>query len=159
VSEQGETGVTVAQTQSGAVPLRARIRRALPTALVCLGVLVTALCGLLVVGAWRNDVAIETPVMGEATAEVVSVSFPRTVVRYNTPDGSVHIPPLGVLYPEGLQVGQLVRVEYDVERPDDLVRVAGRDVRYTLLPVGSALLVWWGVLAPLVWWARRVARR
>ncbi|WP_234995467.1 DUF3592 domain-containing protein [Streptoalloteichus hindustanus] len=130
-------------------------RRVTSTVLLVVGCVVSTLCVLLVVGCWMNDRAIEHPEPGRATAEVVLVSFPRTVVRYTTPDGAVYSPSLGVLYPEGLQTGQLVRVEYDPAQPDKLVRIAGRDFRIALLPAGTTLLGVWAVVGPLVWWLRR----
>ncbi|MCP2260419.1 hypothetical protein LX15_004133 [Streptoalloteichus tenebrarius] len=133
-------------------------RRVTAAALVTVGTVLSALCVLLVIGCWLDDRAIERPEPGRATAEVVLVSFPRTVVRYTTPDGAVYSPSLGVLYPEGLQTGQLVRVEYDPAQPDKLVRVAGRDFRIALLPAGTTVLGIWLVVVPLVWWLRRSAR-
>jgi hypothetical protein len=79
------------------------------------------------------------------------------VVRFNTEDGRVYIPPNGVLYPTDLQAGQLVRVEYDSRNPD-LVRVAGRTAVISLLPVLSALAVLWAVLLPTYWLLRRSDR-
>jgi hypothetical protein len=121
--------------------------------LVLLGALIT-LIGVVLLGACvRDDMAIEGR-MGQVTAEVVSVSFQRTVVRFATPDGSVHSPAQGVLYPDGLEPGQLVRVEYDTADPE-LARVAGRTFTLALLPIGTFLLGVWAVLLPLVWWLRR----
>ena len=62
---------------------------------------------LLVVGAWTEDAKIDGHT-GHAEAKVVSVSFQRTLVRYQTPDGAEHIPSVGVLYPEGLSEGDTV---------------------------------------------------
>ncbi|GGM83884.1 hypothetical protein GCM10012275_63130 [Longimycelium tulufanense] len=130
-------------------------RRVTSTVLLSIGGVLTVLCALLVAGCWADDLAIERPEPGRATAEVVSVSFSRTIVRYNTPEGAVHIPNEGVLYPEGLQEGQLVRVEYDTAQPDKKVRVEGRDFRLALLPVGTTVAGLWAVLVPAVWWLRR----
>lgn len=121
--------------------------------LIVVGWVITGLCLCLLTGAWRNDAAIGART-GNANAEVLSVTFSRTVVRYSTPDGAVHIPPSGVLYPSGLATGELVRVEYDAANPE-LVRVAGRDVRLAFLPLGTAVFVVWAVLGPAAWWLRR----
>lgn len=124
--------------------------------LLVAGLLVSFLCVMLVIAAGRNDNAIAART-GFANAEVLSVHFDRTVIRYETPDGMVHIPPNGVLYPGGLAEGQVVRVEYDRSDPDELVRVAGRNMSMTLLPVGSTMLITWAVVAPALWWLRRNA--
>ncbi len=64
-----------------------------------------------------------------------------------------HSPENGVLYPEGLTAGQLVRIEYDTTDPE-LAKVAGRTWLVTLLPVASTLLITWLVAAPLLWFLR-----
>ncbi|GDY29431.1 hypothetical protein GTS_10640 [Gandjariella thermophila] len=133
-----------------------RARRIAALVLIGLAALVSLLCVLLVVSAWLEDASINART-GRATAEVVSVAFNRTVVRFDTPDGAVRIPPDGVLYPEGLEQGQLVRVEYDTNNPD-LVRVAGRGAYLTYLPAGSTLLGVWAVVLPGLWWLRRPSR-
>lgn len=120
-----------------------------------LALLITVLAGALVVAAYRNDRAI-TGAMGEANATVTSVGWDRTIVRFQTPDGLLRTPPNGVLYPDGLTEGQLVRVQYSTSDPD-LVRVAGRTVVLTLLPAGTTVLFTWLVAGPLVWWLRRRA--
>lgn len=112
---------------------------------------------LLVVASWRDDRAIEAH-LGNATAEVVSVAFNRTVIRFGTPDGKVQSPSQGVLYPEGLEVGQLVRIEYDTTNPE-LARIWGRGASLSLLPVSTFLLVVWAVLLPSIWFVRRGLRR
>ncbi|WP_249124294.1 DUF3592 domain-containing protein [Saccharopolyspora erythraea] len=108
--------------------------------------LLTGLLLAIVVGCFINDRTIEES-RGQAVAEVVDSSFTRTVVRFSTDEGRVYIPPAGVLYPAGLQQGQLVRVEYDTRNPD-LVRVAGRTMVLSLLPVGTAIAGTWLVLLP-----------
>lgn len=117
------------------------------------GVVITFLCLLLVAGAWKNDLTISSHI-GYANAEVSKVSFGRTVIRYNTPDGAVHSPTDGVLYPEGLAPGQIVRVEYDQRNPE-LVRVAGRSATLSLLPLGLVVLVTWALVLGARWWLRR----
>jgi hypothetical protein len=125
-------------------------------ALTALGVLITGLCLCLLIAVWRDDAAINART-GHATAEVPSVSFSRTVVQFNTPDGAAHRPAAGLLYPSGLAAGQVVYVEYDTANPD-LVRVAGRGARLALLPIGTTVLGVWAVLGPAIWWLRRRAR-
>jgi hypothetical protein len=121
--------------------------------LTVLGAVISALCLLVLVAIWLDDRSIRSNV-GRSTAEVLAVSFDRTVVRYTAADGSVYTPTGGVLFPSGLEVGQLVRVEYDVDDPE-LVRVAGRDVRIAFLPLGTVVAGTWAVLLPLIWWLRR----
>ena len=59
-----------------------------------------------------------------------------------------------MLYPEGLEAGQLVRVEYNTEDPE-LARVAGRSASLTLLPLGTTILFTWLVAGPAWWFSRR----
>ncbi len=134
-------------------PLGVRVRRAVSRALFIFGGVVTLICVLLPLACWRDDVAIEKR-MGEAVAQVDSVAFNRTVVRYATPDGRVIIPSQGILYPDGLAVGDNVRVQYDRANPE-LVRVAGRTAVLSLLPVGTFLAAVWIVIAAVVTVLRR----
>ncbi|QUQ70531.1 hypothetical protein JJ691_83100 [Kutzneria sp. CA-103260] len=129
-------------------------RRVWLIAVVTAAVLITAMSLLLIAGAWRDDRAIESN-LGHTDADVLYAGFDRTVVRFTTPDGGSHSPPLGVLYPQDLQAGQRVQVEYDTTDPDDLVRVAGRDYRLTFLPFGMLVGITWAVAAGLIWWLRR----
>lgn len=119
--------------------------------------LLTLLVLVLLLAAYRNDAAIDSN-LGTANAEVLSVGWDRTIVRFETPDGAVHISQDGVLYPDGLTEGQLVHVEYDVTDPN-LVRVAGRSFTLAFLPVGTTIAITWLVAAPLLWWLRRRAVR
>jgi len=129
-----------------------RLRGALGTTLLVLPAVITFLCAMVLLGAWRDDVAIASHT-GRATAEVVSVSFARTIIRFTTPDGAVHSPPTGVLYPRGLELGQLVRIEYDVRNPD-LARIAERDVGIGFLPAVLTAAGAWVLLAPFGVWLR-----
>ncbi|WP_344862218.1 DUF3592 domain-containing protein [Amycolatopsis ultiminotia] len=126
---------------------------------VVLGValLLTVMCVGLLFAAIRNDNAIEAH-PGTATATVESVAFDRTIIQYQTPDGVVHSPATGVLYPSGLAAGQLVLIEYDATNPD-LARVAGRSANLTLLPLGITVVVTWLIAGPLLWWLRRLINR
>jgi hypothetical protein len=130
-----------------------KVRGVAATILITIGAVVTLLAVVLVIGAYREDAGLSSRSV-RTTAEVVSVAFDRTLVRYETPDGAVHLPPDGVGYPRGLEVGQIVEVEYDYEHPD-LVKVAGRGAYLALLPAGSLLFFLWLVIVPLVWWLRR----
>lgn len=118
-----------------------------------LGIVISVVCLLLLIAAWRNDLAIGSH-PARTAADVLSTSFTRTVVSFTTPDGSVHIPPNGVLYPAGLHAGDKVWVNYDLTDPG-LVRVAGRGFSLALLPIGSVLVVTWAVIGPLLWWLCR----
>lgn len=128
-------------------------RRITVTALLSVGALGTVLCLLLLTAFWRIDKAVDTRT-GKATAEVLSASWNRTVVRYTTPDGTVHIPEVGVFYPMGLATGELVRVEYDTAHPDT-VRVAERGADLALLPIGMTIAGIWLVITPLTVYLRR----
>ncbi|MFD5824227.1 DUF3592 domain-containing protein [Lentzea sp. NPDC060358] len=134
-------------------PRGVRVRRAASRVLFVVGGVVTLVCVLLPIACWRDDVAIEKH-LGNAVAQVDSISFNRTVVRYATPDGRVIIPSQGVLYPSGLAEGDNVRVEYDQTNPE-LVRVAGRTATLSLLPVGTFLVSVWIVIAAVVTVLRR----
>ncbi|WP_370591325.1 DUF3592 domain-containing protein [Saccharopolyspora montiporae] len=132
---------------------RARIRRLSARGVLVLGALLSVLGVSIVLACAINDRTIEEA-RGNAVAEVVDTSLTRTVVRFSTDDGRIFIPPAGVLYPEGLQTGQQVRVEYDQRNPD-LVRVAERTAAVSLLPVATSLLGVWVVLGPVYWVLRR----
>ena len=133
-----------------------KARRVTATVLLVLAAVITLAAALTAFGAWQNDRAI-TGHLGRANAEVVSASFTRAIVRFETPDGTQHNPKNGVLYPQGLHAGDWVRVEYD-ERAPDLVRVAERSVKLTLLPLGSTVLFLWLAVVPIVWLLRRPPR-
>ncbi|WP_410656727.1 DUF3592 domain-containing protein [Amycolatopsis sp. lyj-112] len=130
-----------------------RVRRIGWYAALVVASLVTVLCVSLLFAAFRNDSSIEAE-LGQATAQVESVTFDRTIINYATPDGIMHSPANGVLYPAGLAAGQLVNIEYDVGDPE-LARVAGRSAMNTLLPLGSMIFFTWMVAGPLLWWIRR----
>ncbi|WP_019819027.1 DUF3592 domain-containing protein, partial [Saccharomonospora saliphila] len=150
----GVTGAGSEPPGATAVVAGRRVR-ALRTGLwAVLGVasVLTLLGVTLVLGAVRNDQLIAEH-RGTATAQVERVLFDRTLIRYETPDGVAHSPENGVLYPDGLAEGQLVRIEYDTTDAE-LAKVAGRTWLLTLLPVGSTLLVTWLVAMPSVWWLR-----
>ncbi|WP_243753875.1 DUF3592 domain-containing protein [Labedaea rhizosphaerae] len=127
-------------------------RRIATWVLLAVASVLTLLCLLLFIGGMRNDIAIGSHI-GYANAEVVSTSFGRTVVRFNTPDGAVHSPPDGILYPKGLVPGQIVRVEYDQRNPE-LARVAGRSITSAWFPLTLIIVVAWGVVIGVLHWLR-----
>lgn len=139
--------------RDGDKPQPYKLRRAAACAALFVAVVTTLLCFLLVIAAGTEDSAIESHT-GRADAEVVDVTTHRTLVRFQTPDGAEHVPNVGVLYPEALEEGQIVRVEYDLREPD-LVRVAGRGATLTFLPAFTTLLAVWAVTVGLVWWLRK----
>ncbi|HEY2061720.1 DUF3592 domain-containing protein [Amycolatopsis sp. NBC_01480] len=134
-----------------------RARRIGWFAVLGLAALLTVMCVSLLFAAIRNDNAIQSH-LGTANATVESVAFDRTIIQYGTPDGIVHSPANGVLYPSGLSAGQLVQIEYDATDPD-LARVAGRSAVLTLLPLGTTILFTWLIAGPLLWWLRRLIKR
>ncbi|WP_158886486.1 DUF3592 domain-containing protein [Amycolatopsis anabasis] len=136
---------------------RERLQRIWWRVALAVAVLITVLCVSLVFAAIRNDRAIANH-LGTANAQVDSVSFDRTIIRFDTPDGIQHVPSTGVLYPEGLRAGDLVRIEYDTSDPE-IARVAGRSAANTLLPLGTTVLFTWLVAGPLLWWLRHRSRR
>lgn len=121
--------------------------------LLALGTIITFLGVAFVIAAWTEDISIDRDI-GGADAEVLAVDFSKTLVRFYTADGAEHVPQVGVLYPSGLAKGDVVRVEYRQDNPEQ-VRVAGRGAFITLLPVGLTLVGVWAVLVPAVWWVRR----
>jgi hypothetical protein len=132
------------------------VRRA-PAIVVGLGLVLSTLAVLVLVGAARNDAAI-TADRGVAVAEVLEGSdSSHTFIRYTAADGAVLSPDTGVLYPRGLEPGNYVLVEYDRDKPE-LVRVAGRNWTVGLLPVALGVAGLWVVLGPLAWWLARRRR-
>jgi hypothetical protein len=103
---------------------------------------------LLVAGAWRNDIAIESD-MGVAAAEVLSAGPRRSTVEFVTPDRVTYRPELGVLYPSELDTGMRIYVEYAKSNPD-LVRVQHRNASLAVIPAGSVVVVSWLYAAVLL---------
>ena len=124
--------------------------------LAAAGVL-TALMTMALAGAALDDAGIDART-GHATAQVLVVTPMRTLVQFAVPNGKVYRPDEGVAYPSELQVGQLVRVEYDRADPDQ-VRVAGRTWVRGVNPAVITLAAVWSLLAPASWWLRRRHRR
>lgn len=127
--------------------------------MLVVAVAISVLAVLLVVGAWRNDVTIDSD-KGTATAEVLSAGKLRSAVSFITPDGVTHNPALGVLYPTNLIAGQRIEVEYYKADSDvELVRVAGRDATVAIVPAGSVIVVTWLIAGPVLFWLRRKEAR
>ncbi len=141
---------------SARTALRAVARR-LPEIVVGLGVLLTLLAGLALVGAALDDRGIDAN-RGIAIAAVLDgSSFGRTLIAFSLTDGQLVVPKRGVFYPRGTTPGQTILVEYDTTDPD-LVRAAGHSGVDGLAPVGAGLLAGWAVLGPLALWLRRRRR-
>lgn len=136
-----------------APPQVSRRRRRIAKGLVIFAVVVTALGALLIGAAYKDDATINAH-LGRGEAEVLTVQLRRTLVVFTTPDGMVHTPPNGALYPTGLKPGDVVRVEYNRNNPE-LVRVAGRHASLSLLPVGSTVLAVWVFCLAGRWWCLR----
>lgn len=115
--------------------------------------LLTGLVMLVLAGAALDDVEIDAHT-GHATAQVLAVTSMRTSVQFARPDGKVYRPEVGLAYPSGSQVGQLVRVEYDRTDPDR-VRVAGRSWVQGVVPASVTVMALWALAAPATWWLRR----
>ncbi|MGH3766969.1 MAG: DUF3592 domain-containing protein [Pseudonocardiaceae bacterium] len=113
----------------------------------------TALITMALAGAALDDAGIEART-GHATASVLAVTSMRTLVQFAVPEGRVYRPDEGVAYPSGLQVGQLVRVEYDRADPDQ-VRVAGRAWVAGVAPAAGTVAALWSLVVPATWWLRR----
>ena len=146
-------GQALAATRMVLAPVLGRA----PAIVVGLGVVLSVLAALVLVGAARNDASI-TRDRGVAVGEVLEGSDAQhTFIRYTASDGAVLSPDTGVLYPRGLEPGNYVLVEYDRDKPD-LVRVAGRGWTEGLAPVALGVAGLWVVLGPLAWYLARRRR-
>lgn len=143
---------TTRQRPTGVRAVLADPRRYAVRLVLVVAGLVTGLVLLTLAGAARDDYAIDRNT-ARTTAEVISVSGGRALVRF-TAQGEVYTPEQGVAYPSGLEVGQLVRVEYARDDPA-LVRVAGRSWLVGLLPAGIVLAVTWTLAGGAVLLLRR----
>ncbi len=133
-----------------------RWRRPVSWVLLAAAGVLTSLIVLALAGAALDDAEIDART-GHATAQVLVVTSMRTLVQFAALDGQVYSPDEGVAYPSGLQVGQLVRVEYDSADPEQ-VRVAGRSWVTGVAPAAITLTVLWVLVVPAVWWLRRRRR-
>jgi hypothetical protein len=135
----------------------APVGRRVPEILVGLGVVLTVLALLVLVGAARDDASI-TADRGVAVGEVLDGSDAQhTFIRFTASDGAVLTPENGVLYPRGLEAGNYVLVEYDRTKPE-LVRVADRSWTEGLAPAALGVAGLWVVLGPLAWYLARRRR-
>ncbi|KXP12821.1 hypothetical protein AXK57_00775 [Tsukamurella pulmonis] len=116
--------------------------------LLCAAILITGLCVVLVAAAVRDDRTIDAD-RGTATAEVLSAGPRRSTISFYTTDGVNHNPPLGVLYPSELNVGDRIQVEYSRSDPE-LVRVAGRSAAVAVLPAASVAAGTWLVVGVIM---------
>lgn len=110
--------------------------------------LVTLQSVLLVVGAWRDDLAIQHN-MGVAEAEVLSAGPRRSTLEFVTPERVTYRPELGVLYPSHLATGMRIYVEYNKNDPN-LVRVQHRNAGLAIIPAGSIAVVGWLVAGAML---------
>ncbi|WP_019200900.1 DUF3592 domain-containing protein [Tsukamurella sp. 1534] len=124
------------------------VLRRIQWVLLWAAILITVLCTILVLAAWRDDKAIERD-LGSVTAEVLSASPTRSTISFYTPDGVNHNPPLGVLYPSDLTIGDRIQVEYNRADPE-LVRVAGRTAAVAVLPAASVAVGTWLVIGSVM---------
>lgn len=116
--------------------------------LLCAAILITGLCVVLVAAAVRDDRTIDAD-RGTATAEVLSAGPRRSTISFYTTDGVNHNPPLGVLYPSELSVGDRIQVEYSRSDPE-LVRVAGRSAAVAVLPAASVAAGTWLIVGAIM---------
>ncbi|NYD37833.1 DUF3592 domain-containing protein [Actinomycetospora corticicola] len=128
----------------------APVGRRAPEIVVGIGVVLSVLAVLVLVGAARNDAAISAD-EGTAVAEVLDGGdLGHTFIRFTASDGAVLTPDTGVLYPRGLEPGNYVVVQYDRSKPE-LVRVADRNWTAGLGPVALGVVGLWVVLGPTTW--------
>ncbi|MGB3485588.1 MAG: DUF3592 domain-containing protein [Mycobacterium sp.] len=132
-------GGEISHTRAGRATRWARM------VVLILAALVTLQSMLLVAGAWRNDLAIESN-MGVAAAEVLDAGPRRSTIEFVTPDRVTYRPELGVLYPSELENGMRIYVEYDRSDPD-LVRVQHRNALLAVVPAASVAIIGWLVAA------------
>lgn len=116
--------------------------------LLSAAILITGLCVVLVAAAVRDDRTIDAD-RGTATAEVLSAGPRRSTISFYTTDGVNHNPPLGVLYPSELNLGDRIQVEYSRSDPE-LVRVAGRSAVVAILPAASVAAGTWLVVGAIM---------
>jgi hypothetical protein len=130
-------GGVVSHTRAGRIIRWARV------AVLILVSLVTLQSALLVAGAYRNDLAIESN-MGVAEAQVLDAGPRRSTIEFVTPDRVTYRPELGVLYPSELENGMRIYVEYDRSNPE-LVRVQHRNALLAIIPALSVAILGWMV--------------
>ena len=141
------------------------ILRRVQITLLVVGMVVTAMAVALVVACVRDDMSINSS-KGTVMADVVSADALRAAVYFQTPDGQIYSPRLGLLYPTELAQGQRISVEYDTTNPD-LARPAGRNAGLAIMPALSVAVIGWLIVGALMvalaeanrYWTRRARRR
>ncbi|MFZ2238781.1 MAG: DUF3592 domain-containing protein [Gordonia amarae] len=116
--------------------------------LLLVGLVGTVMGAVLVIACFRNDSQIEAHKV-TVMADVISAGSLRADVSFQTPDGQLHSPRLGLLYPTELTQGQRISVEYDATNPD-LARPAGRDASLSIVPALSVVALLWLIVGVLV---------
>jgi hypothetical protein len=151
--ETSSTGRLLDEAAGLMVPVVMPLIRRLPAMILVVAAMCTVMGVLALVGAARDDSAIEAH-SAVATAQVLpGSSFSRTLITFTTDRGDTITPEHGVFYPRGLLPGQIVRVEYDASHPDR-VRVLGRNVSVGYLPISLMLIGMWAVALPLAFMLR-----
>lgn len=137
---------------------RSRLYRVAARGVLILAILCSAMGASIVAACFVDDFNInQAP--GQGAAEVINTTSPlRTVVRFSTADGRVHLPASGILYPQGLRKGQTVLIEYDARNPD-LARVQGRNGWLAVQPVVTSLALVWAGLLTARWLLLRTSGR
>lgn len=133
------------------------ILRRVQKVLLTLGLVVTVVCLVLIVACFRNDAQIEAH-KATVTADVVYADRLHANVYFQTPDGSVHSPRLGLLYPTELTAGQRIRVDYSTANPD-LAKPTGRSAVLSIVPAVSVAVLGWIVVAALMLGLAELSRR
>ncbi|WP_287001645.1 DUF3592 domain-containing protein, partial [Gordonia sp. UBA7860] len=133
------------------------ILRRVQKVLLTLGMVVTAMCLVLIVACFRNDAEIEKH-KATVTADVVYADRLHANAYFQTPDGSVHSPRLGLLYPTELTAGQRIRVDYSTANPD-LAKPTGRTAVLSIVPAVSVAVLGWIVVGALMLGVAEFSRR
>ncbi|MGB3304209.1 hypothetical protein [Gordonia sp. (in: high G+C Gram-positive bacteria)] len=134
------------------------VQRRVQIALAALGVIVTLIGTVIIVGAYRNDAKIDAN-KATAVADVISADRLHAAVNFVTPDGVLRNPKLGLLYPTQLSTGQRILVDYDMTDPDNLARPVGRDASLALLPALSVIAAGWVLVILLMVGVAETGRR
>lgn len=133
------------------------ILRRVQKVLLTLGLVVTAMCLVLIVACFRNDAQISAH-KATVTADVVYADRLHANVYFQTPDGSVHSPRLGLLYPTELTAGQRIRVDYSTDNPD-IAKPTGRSAVLSIVPAVSVAVLGWVVVGALMLGLAELSRR
>lgn len=127
------------------------LRRRINQITLALATFIVLVCGGMIVTSFIDDTHISSN-CGTSIATVVDVGRLRTTVRFPDASGTYHQPDAGLKYPIGLIEGQRVRVDYQIDNPDN-VKVQGRAWTLSFLPAISSMLFLlliisgvWGVL-------------